>query len=229
MRTGATPARRVAARRGCRTRPPGERSPPDRPPHDPDHGPVDARSGADPGGDLRHGRRVRRGLPRRRRGTRARLAPAFLLHRRDDRHQCCVRDPSSRPPGMSPRPSTSASPPSSTSLVQASRSDVRRSRHGGPPWWLVVRGANWRAPYGPRWSIAQIQNHPVVQVTWNDAPGLRPPGAESACPPRPSGSTPRAVAWSAGALPCGETTLHPRGTWACNIWQGQFPDSQHRR
>ena len=39
----------------------------------------------------------------------------------------------------------------------------------GTPWWLVVRDASWRHPYGSRSSIGTLQNHPVVQVSWNDA------------------------------------------------------------
>ena len=33
----------------------------------------------------------------------------------------------------------------------------------------TVNGANWRHPHGPTSDIVGMENHPVVQVTWNDA------------------------------------------------------------
>ena len=36
-------------------------------------------------------------------------------------------------------------------------------------WWAWVPGANWRHPEGPKSSIAGKENHPVVQVAWEDA------------------------------------------------------------
>ena len=36
-------------------------------------------------------------------------------------------------------------------------------------WWQWVRGANWRAPEGPGSSIDERMDHPVVQVSWDDA------------------------------------------------------------
>jgi serine/threonine-protein kinase len=35
--------------------------------------------------------------------------------------------------------------------------------------WELVEGADWRHPRGPGSSIADKMDHPVVQVTWNDA------------------------------------------------------------
>ncbi len=36
-------------------------------------------------------------------------------------------------------------------------------------WWRWVNGADWRHPEGPGSSIANRQNHPVVQIAWIDA------------------------------------------------------------
>jgi formylglycine-generating enzyme required for sulfatase activity len=36
-------------------------------------------------------------------------------------------------------------------------------------WWTLMKGANWREPYGPKSSIKGLENHPVVHVTFNDA------------------------------------------------------------
>ncbi len=35
--------------------------------------------------------------------------------------------------------------------------------------WQVVTGATWRHPHGPSSGIAGLDEHPVVQVTWQDA------------------------------------------------------------
>jgi len=48
---------------------------------------------------------------------------------------------------------------------------------GGVAWvfdpnsgsWSEVSGANWLHPRGPSSSLNDLQNHPVVQVSWNDA------------------------------------------------------------
>ena len=36
-------------------------------------------------------------------------------------------------------------------------------------WWKWTRGADWRHPDGPDSSITGLENHPAVQVSWDDA------------------------------------------------------------
>ena len=36
-------------------------------------------------------------------------------------------------------------------------------------WWAFKFGANWRRPYGPRSSLAGLNDHPVVHVAYRDA------------------------------------------------------------
>ena len=36
-------------------------------------------------------------------------------------------------------------------------------------WWLFIKGANWKHPFGPESSIDTKDEHPVVQVSWYDA------------------------------------------------------------
>jgi len=36
-------------------------------------------------------------------------------------------------------------------------------------WWILMRGANWRHPYGPESDIDGLDEHPVVHVTYDDA------------------------------------------------------------
>jgi len=35
--------------------------------------------------------------------------------------------------------------------------------------WKEVKGAHWRAPYGAESNISDKMNHPVGQISWNDA------------------------------------------------------------
>jgi sulfatase modifying factor 1 len=36
-------------------------------------------------------------------------------------------------------------------------------------WWSLLKGANWRRPYGPKSNIHGLDAHPVVHVTFADA------------------------------------------------------------
>ena len=90
------------------------------------------------------------------------------------------------------------------------------------PWWRLVPGASWSAPYGPGSSWQSIPDHPVVHVSWHDALAFcQWIGA----------SLPTEAQWEHAArgglsglrYPWGNA-LEPAGERRCNIWQGIFPD-----
>ena len=106
-------------------------------------------------------------------------------------------------------------------VVAAAEEDIV-GRSPITPWWLGVRGAEWRHPEGPVSEIVGRENHPVVHVTWNDV--------QAYC--RWAGRRlPTEAEWeraSRGGLegarfPWGDELMPADGRWRTNIWQGTFP------
>ncbi|WP_402469452.1 formylglycine-generating enzyme family protein [Isoptericola aurantiacus] len=106
-------------------------------------------------------------------------------------------------------------------LAVAARPEDVVGRSGAAPWWLRVRGADWRHPYGPTSGIDDLAEHPVVHVSWADA---RAYAGWAGC------SLPTEAQWEVaargglvGARFAWGDELTPGGRWMCNIWQGRFP------
>jgi len=102
------------------------------------------------------------------------------------------------------------------------QAEVLNGRVHSAPWWLPVRGADWRRPRGPGSNIDQIADHPVVHVSWNDAVSFA-----RWCGKR----LPTEAEWEMAArggldqtrYPWGDV-FAPDGRHRCNTWQGKFPE-----
>jgi len=79
-------------------------------------------------------------------------------------------------------------------------------------WWQFAPGADWRHPQGPDSSLAGLEQHPVVQVAYEDAVAY--------------------AAWLGHTLPTeaqfelaaqGTSREDASGAWISNTWQGFFP------
>ncbi|QHK22107.1 SUMF1/EgtB/PvdO family nonheme iron enzyme [Pseudarthrobacter psychrotolerans] len=94
------------------------------------------------------------------------------------------------------------------------------------PWWLTVRGANWRQPFGAAGARAgdpssELSEHPVTHVSYRDAVAYclwagRRLATEAEWEFAARGGLEGArYPWGNELMPHGETQ--------CKIWQGTFP------
>jgi sulfatase modifying factor 1 len=114
------------------------------------------------------------------------------------------------PPGTTPPPKEMLVPGSLTFINRPTpanpNSDIR--------WWKWSNNSDWLHPYGKGSSIEEMDNHPVVQISWFDALAFSKWAMMS---------LPTEAQWEYAAKK-GEVTNRRE----MNIWQGTFPVNNSR-
>src|ERR1700757_250621 len=88
-------------------------------------------------------------------------------------------------------------------------------------WWAFKFGANWRRPYGPRSSLAGLNDHPVVHVAYSDALAYARWAGKDL--PTEAGGDFAAGGGRAAAESAWADQFTPAEKPMANTWQGAFP------
>ena len=88
--------------------------------------------------------------------------------------------------------------------------------------WSLVKGADWQHPFGPD-EPAAADDHPVTQVSWNDAVAYCK-WAGKRLPPEVEGEHAARNARNGGPQYAWGDELVVDGKYMANTWQGRFPD-----
>jgi formylglycine-generating enzyme required for sulfatase activity len=88
-------------------------------------------------------------------------------------------------------------------------------------WWRLMRGADWRHPYGRKSNVHGLDDHPVVHITYADALAYAQ-WAGKALPTEAEWEFAARGGLEAAEFAWGDE-LTPGGKHMANTWQGRFP------
>jgi formylglycine-generating enzyme required for sulfatase activity len=88
-------------------------------------------------------------------------------------------------------------------------------------WWSYTAGACWRHPMGPGSSIDALMDHPVVQITFEDAQTYAS-WARKQLPTEAEWEFAARGGLEGAEFPWGDE-VSPGGRYLANTWQGNFP------
>ena len=110
-------------------------------------------------------------------------------------------------------------------LALSARAEEVMAPAAGTPWWLGVRGADWRHPNGSLSGLEGRADHPVVHISWNDATAYCQ-WAGRRLPTEAEWEFASRGGLAGARYPWGNQLQDPDDLgWRCNIWQGEFPSS----
>jgi formylglycine-generating enzyme len=87
-------------------------------------------------------------------------------------------------------------------------------------WWVFVRGADWRHPQGPQSTVDELDDHPVVHVSYRDAEAYAA-WAGKALPTEAEWEFAARGGLEGAEFPWGNEPTP--GRYMANYWQGEFP------